>query len=115
MPVAVATFWPIALTVGRCNGHPGRRVPPNRRHASRSAYHGTCTQGKIDWITITSSATAESVARMFGDAMNKMKIASLSPVTSETILEMGYQVTAEANPYTIDSLVEAISEAMTKA
>lgn len=69
--------------------------------------------GKVDWITITSSATAHSVAAMFGDALRGMKIASLSPVTSETLSRMGYQVTAEADPYTIDSLVDAIAEAMT--
>jgi uroporphyrinogen III methyltransferase/synthase len=68
--------------------------------------------GKVDWITITSSATAKSVAAMFGDSVRKMKIASLSPVTSETIAEMGYEVTAEADPYTIDSLVDAMTEAM---
>ncbi len=66
-------------------------------------------QGKIDWLTITSSATAKSVAKMLGDAIGQMKIASLSPITSKTIRELGYQVTAEASPYTIESMIQVIS------
>lgn len=65
----------------------------------------------IDWITVTSSATAKSVAKMFGPKLATMKIASLSPVTSETIRELGFKVAAEANPYTIESLVDAIAHA----
>ncbi|WP_146513614.1 uroporphyrinogen-III C-methyltransferase [Rubripirellula amarantea] len=64
--------------------------------------------GTVDWVTITSSATATSLHRMFGDSLHRMKIASLSPVTSQTLHELGYRVAAEANPYTIESLIEAI-------
>lgn len=65
-------------------------------------------QGDVDWITITSSATAQRLAELLGSSLHKSKIASLSPVTSQTIRQLGYQVAAEANPYTIDSLVESI-------
>ena len=65
-------------------------------------------QGQIDWITTTSSASATNLARMFGDSLNQMKIASLSPVTSKTLTELGYEVAVEANPHTIESLVDAI-------
>ncbi len=64
--------------------------------------------GKVDWVTITSSATAESLHRLFGELMKKVKIATLSPVTSQTVREMGYNVDAEATPYTIEAMVEAI-------
>ena len=64
--------------------------------------------GKIDWITITSSATAESLHRMFGEELRHAKIATLSPVTSQTVRNLGYEVAAEAEPYTIESLVEVI-------
>ena len=64
--------------------------------------------GKIDWVTITSSATAESIAKLLGDSLKQIKIASLSPVTSKTIVELGYEVAVEANPYTIESLIETI-------
>ena len=65
--------------------------------------------GKIDWVTITSSATAESLDRMLGRALQNSKLASLSPVTSKTLRDLGYEVAAEAKPYTIDSLIEAIT------
>jgi uroporphyrinogen III methyltransferase/synthase len=63
---------------------------------------------QIDWTTITSSASAESLSRMFGDALTKTKIASLSPITSKAIQGLNLQVSAEANPYTIDSLIQQI-------
>ena len=71
--------------------------------------------GKIDWITITSSATARSIARLFGGELKHSRIASLSPVTSATIAGLGYEVAAEANPYTIESLVMAIKTATLEA
>jgi len=36
----------------------------------------------IDWITVTSSASARSLARLYGDAIRSARIASISPVTS---------------------------------
>ena len=68
-------------------------------------------EGKIDWVTLTSSASAESAVRMFRDTLSHMRIASLSPVTSEAISKQGFQVAAEADPYTIESLVQALIEA----
>ena len=67
-------------------------------------------QRKIDWVTVTSSATAENLVRMFGDAIKKTKIASLSPVTSRKLAELRITVTAEADPSTIDALVHAITQ-----
>lgn len=68
-------------------------------------------EGKIDWITVTSSATAESLHRMLGDALHQSKLASLSPVTSKMIRKLGYEVAVEATPYTIEALTEAINSA----
>ena len=62
----------------------------------------------IDWVTLTSSASAESIAKLLGPALGNMKIASLGPVTSETIRRLGYDVSVEANPYTVRSMVDAI-------
>ncbi|WP_442509533.1 uroporphyrinogen-III C-methyltransferase [Novipirellula sp. SH528] len=65
-------------------------------------------QGRIDWITLTSSATAESVHRMLGESMKQAKIASLSPITSQTVRDLGCTVTCEADPYTMESLVQSL-------
>ncbi|HEY2880781.1 MAG TPA: uroporphyrinogen-III synthase [Pirellulales bacterium] len=64
--------------------------------------------GKIDWITVTSSAIARSVARMFGDDLRRTKIVSISPITSATLRELGFEPAAEAKVYTMDGVVEAI-------
>jgi uroporphyrinogen III methyltransferase/synthase len=68
--------------------------------------------GKIDWITVTSSATAESLVKLFGDSLKQSKLASLSPVTSESLRDLGFEVAAEANPYTTESLIDVIQGAM---
>lgn len=65
--------------------------------------------GRIDWVTVTSSASAVNLDRMFGQSMKQCKIASLSPVTSKTLRDLGYSVDAEADPYTIESLVQSLS------
>ncbi len=64
--------------------------------------------GQIDWITVTSSAIARSLVAMFGDELRKCKLASISPVTSATLEELGHEIAAEAREYTIAGLVEAL-------
>ena len=44
------------------------------------------TAGRVDWVTVTSSAIARSLARLFGDDLGKVKIASISPITSATAI-----------------------------
>ena len=53
--------------------------------------------GQIDWITVTSSAIARSLVRLFGDELRKSRLASISPLTSSTLAELGYRVAAEAS------------------
>lgn len=65
-------------------------------------------EGRIDWITVTSSSIGRSLVRLFGDRLRGTKLASISPVTSETLRELGYEPAAEAKEYTIDGVVEAI-------
>ena len=62
----------------------------------------------IDWVTVTSSAIARSLAALFGDALRQSKLASISPITSGVLRELGYQPAAEATEYTMSGLVEAI-------
>ncbi len=64
--------------------------------------------GRIDWITVTSSAIARSLAKLFGDDLRKSKLASISPVTSATLRELGQKAAAEAREYTMEGIVEAI-------
>jgi uroporphyrinogen III methyltransferase/synthase len=64
--------------------------------------------GRIDWITVTSSAIARSLVRMFGENLRKSKLASISPVTSATLRELGYPPAVEATTYTMDGLKDAL-------
>lgn len=70
--------------------------------------------GKIDWLTVTSSAIARSVVRMFGERLRATKLVSISPITSATLRELGHEPTAEAKEYTMAGVVAAIvKKAMT--
>jgi uroporphyrinogen III methyltransferase/synthase len=68
--------------------------------------------GKIDWITVTSSAIARSLAKMFGDELRRAKLASISPITSGILRELGYEPAAEAAEYTLAGLTAAIAAAL---
>jgi len=66
------------------------------------------SRGKIDWITVTSSAIARSLANLFGDNLKKAKLVSISPITTATLRELGYEAAAEAREYTMAGVVSAI-------
>lgn len=62
----------------------------------------------IDWVTVTSSAIAKNLIRMFGDHLQKVRIASISPITSEVLRQAGLKPAAEATTYTMPGIVAAI-------
>jgi uroporphyrinogen III methyltransferase/synthase len=65
-------------------------------------------EGQIDWMTVTSSAIARSLVKLFGEQLKQTKLASISPITSATLRELGYEPAAEAREYTMAGVVEAI-------
>jgi uroporphyrinogen III methyltransferase/synthase len=64
--------------------------------------------GEIDWVTITSSAIARSAIRLYGDALRHSRLASIGPMTSATLRELGYEPAAEASPHSTGGLIDAI-------
>jgi len=70
--------------------------------------------GEIDWITITSSAIAQSAVRLFHSGLESAKTVSISPITSETLRSLGHEPAAEANEYTMEGVVEAVLRAERK-
>jgi uroporphyrinogen III methyltransferase/synthase len=66
------------------------------------------SSGEVDWITVTSSATARSLVRLYGDALRSAQLASISPLTSSALRDEGYEPAAEAFPHTAAGLVDAI-------
>lgn len=69
-------------------------------------------ESKIDWVTVASSATAASLHHLFGDKLGKAKLASLSPVTTAALEQLGYRVETEASSYTMQGLVASMSLSM---
>jgi uroporphyrinogen III methyltransferase/synthase len=69
---------------------------------------------KPDWITFTSSSTVKNLVEVLGgkdagrEALRGVKIASIGPITSATARQLGLSVDAEADPHTIEGLVDAI-------
>lgn len=64
--------------------------------------------GSIDWTTVTSSAIARSIHKMFPSDLANSKLASISPITSGTLQDLGHSIAAEASPHTMQGLVESI-------
>jgi uroporphyrinogen III methyltransferase/synthase len=65
-----------------------------------------------DWITFTSSSTAENLIDAVGpEALAYTKAASIGPVTSATLRRHNIDVGVEASPYTVAGVVDAILRA----
>jgi uroporphyrinogen III methyltransferase/synthase len=72
------------------------------------------SQGKIDFITLTSSKIAEALVKLLDPAARRrirageVRLVSISPVTSAAILALGLPVAAEAAQFTTEKVVEAL-------
>jgi uroporphyrinogen III methyltransferase / synthase len=77
------------------------------QHADR-AIAAAMAAGRIDWVTVTSSAIARSLAALFGDDLRRSRLASISPITSGVLRELGYEPAAEATEYTMAGLIAAM-------
>jgi uroporphyrinogen III methyltransferase/synthase len=64
--------------------------------------------GQIHWVTVTSSAIARSLVRLFGADLAKAKLAAISPITAGVLAEAGFPPAAVASQYTTDGLIDAI-------
>jgi uroporphyrinogen III methyltransferase/synthase len=70
-------------------------------------------QRRLKWITFTSSSTAKNFATLLGlDYLEKLggiRIASIGPITSQTLRDLGLTPTIEATEFSIPGLVSAIA------
>ena len=70
------------------------------------------TQGEIDWITLTSSAIANSAIKLFSEAIaqsgGKTKTVSISPRTSRTMRALGFEPDAEATEFNMPGIITAM-------
>jgi len=70
-------------------------------------------QGNIDMITFTSSSTVSNFVRLcggdsLGDLVGAAAIASIGPITAQTIEALGGRVAVLAREFTIDGLIAAM-------
>lgn len=63
---------------------------------------------QVNWVTVTSSAIARSLHQQWGERLREVKLASISPITSQTLRECGLEPTVEAKEYTADGVIDAI-------
>ena len=71
--------------------------------------------GRIDWITVTSSAIARSLVQLFGQELKRAKLVSISPITSQALAELGFSPDREAKEYTMPGVVQALLAAVGKS
>jgi len=89
-------------------------VPESSRTAILEALN---SDNKPALITFTSSSTVKNFVELVGQEtissglLDGVKLASIGPVTSTTLKELGLRVDIEAKEYTIPGLVEAILKA----
>jgi uroporphyrinogen III methyltransferase/synthase len=71
--------------------------------------------GNVDWVTFSSSSTAKNFFALLGDgareSLANVKIASIGPVTSTALRELGVRVDVEAKRSDIGGLADAVVEA----
>lgn len=85
---------------------------PEGSHQKLAAILG---QQPVDFITFTSSSTARHFVEMAEELMTridftKTRLASIGPITSATLKELGLPVAVEASEFTMSGLVRAMSE-----
>ena len=71
------------------------------------------SQGAIDWLTFASPSSVDGFFEQIGsEAVNSgnVKVASIGPVTSERLTELGITVDVTAKEHTLDGLLDAIEE-----
>ena len=81
-------------------------VPENAATRAHEIFH---SDRKPDWVTFTSSSTVKNLLAIAGrEVLVGVRIASIGPVTSQTLRMHDLTVDAEAREFTIPGLLDAI-------
>ena len=71
--------------------------------------------GRVTWVTFTSSSTARNFAHLLGPdhaaKLKAVKIASIGPITTQTLADLGLAPAVQADQFDIPGLVSAITGA----
>ena len=75
-------------------------------------------ENRVNWITFTSSSTATNFTALLGpnyrDQLKSIRLASIGPITTKTLTELGLPPTVEARTYNVAGLVESILESVSR-
>ncbi|MBI1356188.1 MAG: uroporphyrinogen-III C-methyltransferase [Acidobacteria bacterium] len=84
--------------------------PPDAAERLQAIFEG---EDKPDWAVCTSSSTVRNLAKLVGpERLAGVRLCSIGPITSQTARELGLPVAAEANPYTMEGVLEALLQAV---
>lgn len=67
--------------------------------------------GEVDWALATSSAIARSLVALFGESLRRCRIASISPITSKTLRELGFEPACEAQQHDLAGMLATLRDA----
>lgn len=76
-------------------------------------------QQKIDILTFTSSSAVSNLVKhchepLSAECIRRLPTACIGPITTQTALKLGLNVQIEASRYTVEGLIEAITEWLNK-
>jgi uroporphyrinogen III methyltransferase/synthase len=78
--------------------------------------HEALEAGEVNWLTFTSSSTVRNFVALLGEGfvekLRGVKIASIGPITSQTLREVGVEPTVEAGTFDMAGLVAALGGRM---
>ena len=65
-------------------------------------------QREVNFVTVTSSAIARSLVKMFGDLLRHTSLVSISPITSQTLCELGFPPQYEAAEASLEGIIDVL-------
>ena len=82
-------------------------------HENKDLLISELEDGNVDMVTFTSSSTVKNFKGMipddrFKELTSKLKVASIGPITSDTAKDLDFEITTEAEDFTIPGLTDAI-------
>jgi uroporphyrinogen III methyltransferase/synthase len=68
--------------------------------------------GEVHWVTFTSSSTAKNFVALLGpgyrEKLRGVRIASIGPITTQTLRDLGLEPSVQAEQFNIDGLMDAL-------
>jgi uroporphyrinogen-III synthase len=69
-------------------------------------------EGRVDAVTFTSASTVRGFVRVAGTLPEVVTAVCIGPVTAAAAREAGFTVAAEAEPHTVEGVVDAVARAL---